>query len=90
MLNLISFILVMIGSLNWLLVGLFQFDLVAWIFGSDANVFARIIYGLVGLAALILLYSAIVNRGHLDVDGDMHDDHDLMHIEHHNNHNDEI
>ena len=48
----ISLILVIIGALNWLLVGLFQFDLVAWICGGQAAVFARIFYSLVGVAGL--------------------------------------
>ena len=48
----ISLILVIIGALNWLLVGLFQFDLVAWICGGQASVFARILYSLVGVAGL--------------------------------------
>lgn len=48
----ISLILVIIGALNWLLVGLFQFDLVAWICGGQAAVFARILYSLVGVAGL--------------------------------------
>lgn len=48
----ISLILVIIGALNWLLVGLFQFDLVAWICGGQSAVFARILYSLVGIAGL--------------------------------------
>lgn len=48
----ISLILIIVGALNWLLVGLFQFDLVAWICGGQASLFARIIYAVVGLAGL--------------------------------------
>jgi len=48
----ISLILIIVGALNWLLVGLFQFDLVAWIFGGQAALLARIIYAVVGLAGL--------------------------------------
>ena len=48
----IALILSIIGSLNWGLVALFQFDLVAWLFGGQSAVFSRIIYGLVGLAGL--------------------------------------
>nr|MDD6334907.1 DUF378 domain-containing protein [bacterium] len=44
--------LVIIGALNWLLVGAFQFDFVAWIFGGSGAIVSRIIYGLVGLAGL--------------------------------------
>ena len=52
MLDRISLILVVIGALNWGAIGLFQFDLVAWIAGGQDSVFARIIYSLVGLAAI--------------------------------------
>lgn len=48
----IALILSIIGSLNWGLVSLFKFDLVAWIFGGQAAVLSRIVYGLVGLAGL--------------------------------------
>ncbi len=50
--NRIALILNIIGGLNWGLVGLFKFDLVAWICGGQDSVFARIIYCIVGLAAI--------------------------------------
>lgn len=43
--------LLIIGGLNWGLVGIFSFDLVAWICGGQGSVFARIIYIIVALAA---------------------------------------
>ena len=48
----IALILSIIGSLNWGLVGIFQFDLVAWLFGGTGSVVSRIIYTLDGLAGL--------------------------------------
>ena len=48
----IALILSIIGSLNWGLVGIFKFDLVAWIFDGQTAVVSRIIYVLVGLAGL--------------------------------------
>ena len=48
----LALILSIIGSLNWGLVGIFQFDLVAWLFGGQDGVVSRIIYTLVGLAGL--------------------------------------
>ncbi len=51
----IAFILVIIGAINWGLVGLFGLDLVALIFGSIA-VLQKIVYILVGLAGLYILY----------------------------------
>ncbi len=50
--NVVAMILVIIGAINWLLIGLFQFDLVAAIFGGQDAVVSRIIYALVGLAGL--------------------------------------
>ncbi|MDI9514646.1 MAG: DUF378 domain-containing protein [Clostridiaceae bacterium] len=47
----IALLLVIIGALNWLLVGLFQYDLVAGIFGT-ATLGSRIVYSLVGVAGL--------------------------------------
>ena len=44
--------LVIIGALNWGLISLFQFDLVAWIGGGQSGVISRIIYGVVALAGI--------------------------------------
>ena len=56
----ISLTLVIIGALNWLLIGLFDFDLVATLFGT-MSLLSRIVYSLVGIAGLISLgiYSKI-------------------------------
>ena len=51
-LNIITLLLIIVGGLNWLLVGLFQFDLVAAIFGGEQALLSRIVYILVGLSAL--------------------------------------
>lgn len=48
----IALILTVIGALNWGSVGLFRFDVVAWICGGGATLLARIIYTLVGLAGV--------------------------------------
>lgn len=48
----LALILSIIGSLNWGLVGIFQFDLVAWLFGGMDSVISRIIYTVIGLAGL--------------------------------------
>ena len=51
-LNKIALLLVIIGALNWGLVGLFSFDLVAWISGGAQSILARIIYVIVALAGV--------------------------------------
>jgi len=70
--NLISFIILSIGGLNWLSVGIFQFDIIAGIFGSADNIVSRILYILVGIATLYLIYVAIVERGRIEVSQDSH------------------
>ena len=52
MLDIIALILVIIGGINWGSIGIFQFDLVAWLFGGQAAIVSRIIYTLVAIAAL--------------------------------------
>ena len=52
MLDKASLVLVIIGALNWGSIGLFKFDLVAWIFGGQAAIASRIIYTLVALAGI--------------------------------------
>ena len=48
----LALLLVIIGAINWGLIGLFQFDLVASLFGGQASLLSRIIYSLVGLAGV--------------------------------------
>ena len=50
--NKIALILSIIGSLNWGSIGLFKFDIVAWIFGGTDGIISRVIFTLVGLAGL--------------------------------------
>ena len=56
-LNVLALVLVIVGALNWGLVALFEWDLVAEIFGETfgtTNIATRIVYGLVGLAGIYL------------------------------------
>ena len=48
----IALILTVIGALNWGSIGLFQFDIVAWICGGQSSLLSRVIYTLVGLAGI--------------------------------------
>lgn len=48
----LALILVIVGALNWLLVGLFQWDLVASLFGGESSWLSRTVYTLVGLAGI--------------------------------------
>lgn len=48
----LALIFSIIGCVNWGLVGIFQFDLVAWLFGGAGSLFSRLVYTAVGLAGL--------------------------------------
>jgi uncharacterized protein len=64
MVNITTLLLVIVGAVNWGLVGLFQFDLVASLFGGQQAALSRIVYSLVGLAGLyqlVPLMSALSN-----------------------------
>ena len=65
----IALILSIIGSLNWGLVGIFQFDLVSWLFGGQAAVISRIVYALVGLAGLWCI-SLLFRKNRKCIDGE--------------------
>ena len=52
MLDRISLVLLIIGGINWGLVGLFRFDLVAWIFGGQGAIISRVIYTVIALASI--------------------------------------
>ena len=52
MLDRISLILVVVGAINWGAIGLFQFDLVAWLFGGQSAIISRIIYTVIALAGI--------------------------------------
>jgi uncharacterized protein len=56
-LDILAGILLIVGGLNWGLWGFFQFDLVAAIFGGNAATLSRIVYSLVGIAAVYFAFS---------------------------------
>lgn len=60
--TIISFILVLIGALVWLIVGIFDFNLITWALGTAMTglVVSRIIYTLVGIAAIWMIFYWIV------------------------------
>ena len=64
-LDLLAGALLIVGGLNWGLVALAEFDLVAWIFGEEfgaTNPASRVVYGLVGLAAVYGIASVLSRR----------------------------
>jgi len=63
MMDRLALILVIIGALNWGLIGLFQFDLVATLFGGMDSIVSRTIYTLVGLAGIYAIKFLVSERG---------------------------
>ncbi len=63
MITFIAFILTLAGCVNWLLIGLLQYDFIAGLFGYQASIFSRLIYILFGVAAAYLVLRVIVNKG---------------------------
>jgi uncharacterized protein len=51
-LDIISLVLVIVGAINWGLIGFFQYDLVAAIFGGSGTLLTRIVFALVGIAGI--------------------------------------
>ncbi len=58
----LALVLVIIGAINWGLLGLFRFDLVAALFGGQTAMLSRIIYSLIGLAGLYAITFLMGNR----------------------------
>lgn len=54
----IAIVLLVIGGINWGLIGLFQFDLVATLFGGQSSLISRIVYTIVGLSAVYVAIDA--------------------------------
>lgn len=67
--NLISYILVLTGALNWGLFGIFNFNLVSAVFMGPRSIGSIIVYSLIALAALWLIISPIVTNGALKLMG---------------------
>jgi uncharacterized protein len=63
--NLITLVLIIVGGLNWLLVGVADFDLVAALFGGQQAVMSKIVYNLVGISAVwqLVPFSRALSHG---------------------------
>ena len=63
MFNLIAFLITCVGGINWFCIGLFQFDVIAGIFGSQAHFVSRFFYVIIGLAAIYSLIALPIKKG---------------------------
>ena len=64
-----AFILTCLGGVNWLTIGALQYDFVAGIFGTQANIFSRLIYVLIGISSVYILLVTIFSKGRLKLFG---------------------
>jgi len=78
MLAFFTFLIVLIGSLNWLCIGFFQYDFVAGLFGTQSSIFSRLIYIIIGISALFLTYAVIRYKGRLTIKKNRNQDQVLM------------
>ena len=62
----IALLLAVIGGLNWGSVGLFRFDLVAWLFGGQTSTVSRVVYTLVGLSSVWCISLLFRQRDEVD------------------------
>lgn len=67
MLTIFSFLISLIGGVNWLMIGLLQYDFIAGIFGYQASIFSRIIYIVFGLGSVVLLFKMFKGKGTIAV-----------------------
>lgn len=67
MLTILSFLLMTAGCINWLLIGLLQYDFVAGIFGYQGSVFSRIIYILIGASCFLFIFKIIKGKGTVNI-----------------------
>ena len=67
MISIICFIVVIFGSMNWLSIGFFQYDLVAGLFGYQGSIFSRLVYIVVGICAIYLIFVIIKNKGRITI-----------------------
>ncbi len=67
MITIIAFLLTLIGSVNWLMIGLLQYDFVAGIFGYQASILSRIIYIIVGASSIVLVFKLFKGKGTLNI-----------------------
>jgi uncharacterized membrane protein YuzA (DUF378 family) len=67
MVTFISFILVMAGCANWLIIGLMQYDFVAGVFGTQSSLLSRLIYIAIGVGAIWLVIMSFVQKGRIKI-----------------------
>ena len=68
--NIIAYVLVILGAVNWGLFGIFNFNLVSFVFGGARVMGSVVIYSIIALASIWLIISPILNSGRLTLASD--------------------
>lgn len=63
----IAFLIILFGCVNWMSIGMLQYDIVAGFFGTQSNILSRVIYIVIGFAALWFLVSTIRQKGKVNI-----------------------
>lgn len=61
--TIISFLILVMGGMNWMSIGLLQYDFIAGFFGTQASIFSRLVYITIGVATSYILFDMLKNKG---------------------------
>ena len=67
MFNFVTLMIIISGAINWFCIGVFQFDIIAGIFGTQSHFFSRFVYTVIGLAGFWFLLVTLVKHGQLSL-----------------------
>ena len=67
MINLVAILIMIAGGLNWGGIGFLQYDFIAGFFGSQASIFSRLIYIIIGMSTFYFIYMAFKYRGNIKI-----------------------
>lgn len=67
MMNLLAILILIVGGLNWASIGFLQYDFIAGFFGTQANIFSRLIYICIGIATLYFIFMTFKYKGNIKI-----------------------
>ncbi len=67
MITFVCFLITIFGCINWLSIGMLQYDIVAGFFGTQASIFSRILYIIIGFAAFWMIAMAFKHKGRIHI-----------------------
>ena len=67
MINLVCILILIAGGLNWASIGFLQYDFIAGFFGTQASIFSRLIYIIIGIASIYFIFMIFKYRGNVRI-----------------------